>query len=102
MRLHVLTLLATSALLSGCATTGPGGGALYHDISYGLSATPNVEATKKGIACSKSYLSMIGIGDASIETAKKKYGITKVSSIDASSYNILGFYNKYCIVIKGI
>lgn len=90
-----------SVLLVGCASVGPTGGALFHDIKYGVDATPNTEATKKGEACQSSVLGLVGSGDASIEAAKKDAQITQVSSVDASSFSVLWFYNKYCTVVHG-
>ena len=94
-------LAACSLFLVSCAQVGPTGGVLFHDIKYGITATPSVETVKRGEACQSSILGMFGFGDASIETAKKDTGITNVSSVDASSFSVLGFYNKYCTIVKG-
>jgi hypothetical protein len=101
MKINFLPLMACSFLLVGCASTGPTGGVLFHDIKYGVNATPNYVASKNGEACQNSILGLFGFGDASIDAAKKASGITKVSSIDASSLSVLGLYNKYCTIIKG-
>jgi hypothetical protein len=101
MKANAFLLIAVSLFLTSCASTGPTGGLIYHDIKYGIDATTNVEATKKGQACQTSILGMVGFGDASIETAKKENGITKVATIDANSTSVLWFYNKYCTVITG-
>lgn len=101
MRLNGVLVLAIAVLFTSCASTGPTGGGLYHDIKYGINANDSENASKTGTACQSSILGLFGFGDASIDTAKKESGITKVSSIDASSFNVLGLYNKYCSIIKG-
>lgn len=101
MKLNFLLLLTCSFLLVSCASTGPTGGVLFHNIKYGINATPNTEAAKKGEACQSSILGLFGFGDASIDAAKKDSGITKVSTIDASSLSVLGLYNQYCTNIRG-
>jgi len=101
MKFSLVPLLACALLFVGCASTGPAGGALFHDIKYGVTATPNAAALKKGQACQNSILGLFSFGDASIDTAKKASGITKVASVDASSWSLLFLYNEYCTIIKG-
>lgn len=102
MKTNVLLLALASLFLASCAMVGPTGGAVYHDIKYGQFATENTAATKTGTACQSSVLGLVAQGDASIEAAKKDGGITKVSSIDSSSTNVVfGIYNKYCTIVKG-
>lgn len=96
-----LSVLSLLVLLTSCASVAPTGGALFHDIKYGLNATTNTEATKRGEACQTSVLGLVGSGDASINSAKKDAGITQVSSVDASSFSVLWFYNKYCTIVHG-
>ena len=100
MKLSSFVICAVSLTISSCAT-GPTGGAIYHNIKYGLNATDNAAATKTGKACQSSILGLVGTGDASISAAKKEGEITEVSSIDASSFSVLYFYNEYCTIVKG-
>lgn len=101
MKTNICSLVLMSFILVGCASVGPTGGALFHDIKYGIDATPSTESMKKGQACQSSILGLFGFGDASIETAKKDAQISQVATVDASSFSVLGFYNKYCTLISG-
>lgn len=101
MRSQFLSVLALSFLLVGCANVAPQGGMLFHDIKYGIDATSVDEAPKRGEACQSSVLFLVGSGDASVEAAKRNAGISKVATVDASSFSVLGFYNKYCTIVTG-
>lgn len=100
---YALTAIALLAA-TGCAATStraPVTGFLYTDASAGESAGSDVAATKTGEACAASILGLIGTGDASINTAAKKGGITQVAYVDGKSTNILGLYATYCTVVHG-
>ena len=101
MKTNLVLLALASMFLVGCAQVGPTGGIVFHDIKYGQFATTEVNATKTGTACQTSVLSLVAQGDASVDAAKRDGKITKVSSIDSSSFSVLGFYNKYCTIVKG-
>lgn len=101
MKSNVCSIALMSVLLVGCASVGPTGGGIYHNIKYGVDATPAKEATKKGEACQTSVLGLVASGDASIDTAKKNGSITEVSSVDASSTSVLFFYNTFCTIVTG-
>ncbi|MCM2351200.1 MAG: TRL-like family protein [Bacteriovoracaceae bacterium] len=101
MKVNCLLLLISALFLTSCASTGPTGGLLFHDIKYGVNSTTHEFVTKKGEACQTSVLGLVGSGDASIDAAKKDGSITKVASIDASSFSVLWFFNKYCTIVRG-
>lgn len=60
-----------------------------------------ISATKEGIACAKSYLGLLALGDASVEVSQKNGNIKEITSIELESYNFLGIYAKLCTVTKG-
>lgn len=60
-----------------------------------------VSATKEGIACAKSYLGLLALGDASVEISQKNGNIKEITSIELETYNFLGIYAKLCTVTKG-
>ncbi len=101
MKFVNLLLITAALLLVSCASTGPTGGALFHDIKYGVNGTSLKADSKRGEACQFSVLGLVGSGDASIEQAKINGRISEVASIDASSLSVLWFYNKYCTIVKG-
>lgn len=102
MKVNALFVLMTAAVLfTGCASVAPQGGLIFHDVKYPVTATSLSEGTKRGEACTNSVLGLVGSGDASIEAAKRNGGITKVTSVDANSWSLLFFYNKFCTIVHG-
>jgi hypothetical protein len=93
-------IVISAALLTGCATSYPIG-QIYTELKLPVAVTTNVNASKVGIAECKSILGLVAIGDASIETAKRSAGITKVSHVDWEVENILGLIGKYKVTVYG-
>jgi hypothetical protein len=88
-------------MFMGCATMVPVGG-LYTEVKLPVTATSNSGASSKtGEAECKSLLSLIAIGDCSIDAAKKNGGITKVNNVDWDAMNILGIYGSYKVIVSG-
>jgi TRL (tRNA-associated locus)-like protein len=92
-------MLVVAGMLSGCATSMPIG-SLYTELKLPITATAN-QGRKEGTAECKSILTLVAIGDCSIETAKKKGGITKVSSVNWEATNILGIIGEYKVHVVG-
>ena len=96
----VVPLLALS--LAGCAmAASPVTGFIYMDVKGPADVTGNGASSKVGRATCKSYLGICGTGDASIETAAKAAGITKIHHVDFESYSVLGFYATFTTVVYG-
>ncbi len=88
-------------LATGCATPYPIGSA-YTQLRLPITATANTgKATKVGVAECRSYLTLIAIGDASIEAAKRNGGITRVHHVDWDVENILGLIGRYRVTVYG-
>ena len=97
-------ILLSAALLTGCAAmaVSPVTGALFTEVKGPHSATASdASFSKMGTATCISYLGLIATGDASIETAAKSAGITKIHHVDYQSKNILGLYAEFTIVVYG-
>lgn len=100
-------LLGLAALaLSGCAGVAYAGhaplmGFLYADSQANEHVSDNAVGSKTGQACSTSILGWVTTGDASVPTAAKNGGITKVGSVDNKFSNILGLYATYCVIVTG-
>lgn len=92
-------IVACIVMLTGCATSVPVG-SFYTEVDLPVAATAGT-GSKQGTAECKSYLALVAIGDCSIETAKKNGGITKVSSVDWQSKNILGIIGTYKVRVTG-
>jgi hypothetical protein len=88
--------------LCGCAIAAPGivQGGLFSSYTIG-SAGGTGEGKKSGEACAMSILGIVGIGDASIDAAKKEAGITQIAAVDHHAFNILGLYGSVCTVVTG-
>ena len=103
MKRVIYGILALSVFLclTGCATNVPVGG-LYTELKLPVTVTSNAgKKLKVGTAKCTSILSLIATGDASIETAKKNGGITKVHHVDWKAKNILGIFGEYEVTVYG-
>ena len=89
----VLSLLAATALLTSCASVkSPLTGFLYNGTKAPVAVTENPLGTKKGEATAISVLGWVAVGDASVQTAARSAGITKISHVDEESTG--GVYNR--------
>jgi TRL-like protein family len=94
-------VLGAVGMLMGCAAMIPVGG-LYTGVKFPMIATSNSSASSKtGEANCISVLSLIAVGDCSIDAAKKNGGITKVNNVDWDAMNILGIYGSYKVIVSG-
>lgn len=96
----LLALLPATLFLGGCASAIPQG-ALFTDVKLPAAASSNTVAAKVGRSYCKSYLGVVAIGDASVETAKKNGGITKVTSVDWKAKSVLGLVGEYECTVYG-
>ena len=89
------TLLTACALfsiaaLSSCSLTLP------------VAATSNPVGAKVGTSKAAIFLSVLVFnGDASIQTAAKNGGITRISTVDLKQTNILGLYGTAECIVTG-
>ena len=82
--------LSISLIISSCSLTLP------------VNATSNPVGSKVGTATATGYLSVLFFNqDASIQTAAKNGGITKISTVDIKVTNILGLIVKYETIVTG-
>jgi len=94
-------LVISAALLTGCATSYPIGG-LYTELKLPVAVTGNSgNSPKVGTAECKSILGLIATGDASVETAMRNGGITKIHHVDWEVENILGIIGEYKVTVYG-
>ena len=97
-------LVLAVSYLTGCAaySTSPVTGILYTDVKAPVTATASkTAALKSGSATVTSVLGLVATGDASIETAAKIGGITKIHHVDYSSKSVLGLYAVYTVTVYG-
>ncbi len=98
--LGVAAVAAAAVFAVGCASPYPQG-IIYTDVSLPQTATANGPSPKMGVAECTSILSWVAMGDASINTAAKNGGITKIHSVDWEAKNILGIYGVFKTVVRG-
>ena len=97
-------LVVAVSYLTGCVaySTSPVTGILFTDVKAPITATASdAAALKSGSATVNSVLGLIATGDASIETAAKSGGITKIHHVDYSSKSWLGIYAVYTVTVYG-
>lgn len=94
--------VVVAGVLSSCAAaSSPVTGGLFSDVKAPLAVTSNSVGSKVGTSTAKSILGWVALGDASIDTAAKKAGITKISHVDYHKTNILSFFATYEVVVYG-
>ena len=100
---HFLWPLLLATALSGCATAvSPVTGALYSNVKAPMLATDsNEKPTKIGRATARSILGVYAVGDASIESAAKNAGITRIHHVDYQTQTILGVMVDFTVIVYG-
>lgn len=84
-----------------CASSGFGPqGFIYEEQRFSLMET-GIPATKEGIACARSYLGLLAIGDASIGESRNQGRIKEITAIELESFGFFGVFAKLCVVTKG-
>lgn len=101
--LYLSVILLSSSLMVGCAAyaVSPVLGGLYTDVKAPITATSNTSYSKMGSATASSIFGLIAVGDASINTAAKNGGITRIHHVDFKSTSILGIYATYTVFVYG-
>lgn len=85
-----ISILSLFAILASCSITLP------------ISASSNPLGTKRGQSTGTCYLGALCFDvDASIQTAAKNAGITKISTVDLKTTNMLGIIITYTTVVTG-
>ena len=86
----IFALLAVVAMMSSCSLTLP------------VAATSNPVGTKVGEAKATGFLGVLFFdADASIRTAAKNGGITKISTVDIKQENVLNLIVTYTTIVTG-
>ncbi|MBW2644830.1 MAG: TRL-like family protein [Deltaproteobacteria bacterium] len=98
--LSLTAVLVAMAFLAGCASVYPIGVA-YTEVKLPAEATGAAKALKVWTSECISVLSLVAIGDASIEAAMKNGGIKKIHHVDWDAKNILGLFGQYKTTVYG-
>ena len=96
-------LIAVLAMLtSGCAKVAPPAiGFIYMDVTVPVMMTKKDLGKKVGIGEMVSYVGLVSLGDASIETIAKEAGITQISHVDFHNTTYLSLYAKGTVYVYG-
>jgi hypothetical protein len=87
---QIFALLAVVAMMSSCSLTLP------------INATSNPVGSKVGTATATGYFGVFFFNaDASIKTAAKNGGITKISTVDIKTTSILNLIVTYETIVTG-
>lgn len=98
----LLGLILMIGFLSSCAmVSAPTTGVIYTDLKAPLAVTSNDGSSKVGSGEITSILGIVATGDASIESAAKSAGITKIHHVDYEAMSVLGIYATYKVVVYG-
>lgn len=90
-----------AVLLAGCAIAhGPIIAPLALDVQGPVSAGSAAGSSKVGRASAIGIV-MFATGDASISTAMRNGGITRIHHVDHETSNYFGIYSKYTTVVYG-
>jgi hypothetical protein len=100
--LSIVVIAGVLIVAMGCASQVPTG-LFYTETTLPITATGNAQSAKMKVGESEctSILSLVAMGDASIEAACKNGGITKIHSVDWDTKNILGIYGTYKTIVRG-
>ena len=99
MQISLILVLAVG--FSGCISVAtPAIGILITEVTWDGSGMGAIGA-KEGRACAQSILGLVANGDASIKAAADAGGITKISSVDHYTKNMLGVIGEYCTIVRG-
>jgi hypothetical protein len=94
--------LLAVVLFTGCATVqSPVHGFIWTGVSAPVAATSNEASSRSGSASASSLLGWFAWGDASIEAASQKGGITKIHHVDHHSTSFLGIWANYRVTVYG-
>jgi hypothetical protein len=102
--IRLLTILLTVNGLFGCATaTTPVTGFLYSNVKGPFTANnmADFNVNKVGRSTAKSILGLYASGDASIHSAAKNGGITKIHHVDYETRTLFGLIAEFTIVVYG-
>lgn len=98
-KIALVLLLGMLLSVPSMATTK---GFFYTGASEGVAASSiDLTGLKKVQGSTMSLMSMIALGDASIETLAKKAGITEVVYVDKSTFSLYMFFAQETFTIYG-
>ena len=101
----ITIMLLVAIYLTGCGASAkaPVTGFLYTDVTAPVTTSIDntVKPLKSGTAFAQSILGWVAIGDASIRTAARNGGITKIHHVEQHTQSVLGIVATYTVTVYG-
>ncbi|MCG6146915.1 TRL-like family protein [Leptospira levettii] len=101
--LFFVIILFYSLIFTGCAV-GPTHGYIVTETQFPGTFNPenNVKADKEAKGCQYTVLYLVTYGDAGAGSIAFKNGITKIATIDHSTFSLFsGLIRNYCTFVVG-
>ncbi|GIX42426.1 MAG: hypothetical protein KatS3mg129_2159 [Leptospiraceae bacterium] len=95
-----ILFISILGLVVGCGGTFYGPQGLFTKTTIGVYGS-DLNSSKEGKSCAFSILSLVALGDASLQTAAKNGGIKNIKQVDYENLNIIGIYSRLCTVVRG-
>lgn len=104
--LHFVLIALSGLYASGCANLAfasrdVGHGLLYASNTNNEQITDSASGAKRGEACASSILGLVTTGDASVASAAKRGGISKIATVENRFDQVLSLYASYCVIVTG-
>lgn len=97
-----LSLALLFAVLTSTAVSATPYGIFWTSVKEPVAATSLSSYSKKASGSATSFLGMIGIGDASIQSIAKKAGITRIKHVDKETTMLpFGIINTETFTVYG-
>ena len=96
----LLVLFVGISFGTGCAYAPTGPGLIYMNVKWPMDAYEGTSTVKRGEACQRIFLALFAWGDASVEAAKRNARIAEVTTIDHTTFNLVGF-GSFCTIVWG-
>lgn len=99
----IFLMLVCVVALSGCSSAPtPMAGLIWTNVKAPLTATnSDIKPTLVGRSEATTILGLIATGDASIDTAAKNGGITRIHHVDYEKSSLFGIVTTYTTVVYG-
>lgn len=101
--LFILTIATLYLVNIGCAV-GPTNGYIITETQFPGTINPenNVKSDKEARGCQYTILYLVSFGDAGAGIIAHKNGITKIATIDHSTFSLFGvLVRSYCTFVVG-
>jgi hypothetical protein len=105
MKKSLFLLIAVLGMISSNCYTGqfgnPSGTVFINKGNNGFSGTSFDPKDRQSEACATSVLALFAFGDASIQKAANKAGITKITSVSHDTKQNMFVIQDVCTVVRG-